>query len=83
MTSLDSIDDAIKAIKDEEAGENENIFTLGVDAFAALGACDWLVWSILWAVQALAQGFSSLIAFMRGVFLTIPFVRVTHSQAEV
>ncbi|HIV17466.1 MAG TPA: MATE family efflux transporter [Candidatus Alectryocaccobium stercorigallinarum] len=35
---------------------------VGVDAFAALGACDWLVWAILWAVQALAQGFSSLIA---------------------
>ena len=39
LTSLDSIDDAIKAIKDEEAGENENIFTLGVDAFAFRSFC--------------------------------------------
>ena len=35
---------------------------VGVNAFASLGACDWLVWAILWAVQALAQGFSTLIA---------------------
>lgn len=35
---------------------------VGVDAFAALGACDWLNWMILWAVQAFAQGFSSKIA---------------------
>lgn len=35
---------------------------VGVDAFAALGACDWLVWAILWAVQGITQGFSTLIA---------------------
>ncbi len=35
---------------------------VGVNAFAALGACDWLVWAILWAVQGLSQGFSSIIA---------------------
>lgn len=35
---------------------------VGVDAFAALGACDWLVWLVLWSVQGLTQGFSALIA---------------------
>ena len=30
---------------------------VGVDAFAALGACDWLNWMVLWFVQGLAQGF--------------------------
>lgn len=28
---------------------------VGVDAFAALGACDWLVWLVLWSVQGLFQ----------------------------
>lgn len=35
---------------------------VGVDAFAALGACDWLNWMVLWFVQGLAQGFSALAA---------------------
>lgn len=35
---------------------------VGVDAFAALGACDWLVWLVLWSVQGLTQGFSALIS---------------------
>lgn len=35
---------------------------IGVSAFAALGACDWLVWAILWAVQGITQGFSTMIA---------------------
>lgn len=35
---------------------------VGVDAFAALGACDWLVWLVLWSVQGLTQGFSTLVA---------------------
>lgn len=35
---------------------------VGVAAFAALGACDWLVWAILWAVQGITQGFSTMIA---------------------
>ena len=34
----------------------------GVHGFAAVGACDWLVWAVLWAVQGLTQGFSSLVA---------------------
>ena len=34
----------------------------GVHGFAAVGACDWFIWAILWAVQGLTQGFSSLIA---------------------
>ena len=35
---------------------------VGVDAFAALGSCDWLSWLILWGAQGLTQGFSALIA---------------------
>ena len=35
---------------------------VGVGAFAALGACDWLNWMVLWSLQGLAQGFSSLVA---------------------
>lgn len=35
---------------------------VGVEAFAALGACDWLNWLILWAIQGITQGFSSKIA---------------------
>lgn len=35
---------------------------VGVEAFAALGASDWLVWLVLWSVQGLTQGFSVLIA---------------------
>ncbi len=35
---------------------------VGVDAFAALGTCDWLVWLVLWSVQGLSQGFSTLVA---------------------
>ena len=35
---------------------------IGVNAFAALGACDWLVWLVLWTITGLTQGFSSLIA---------------------
>ena len=35
---------------------------VGVNAFAALGACDWLVWLVLWTVSGLTQGFSTLIA---------------------
>ncbi|HIV17574.1 MAG TPA: MATE family efflux transporter [Candidatus Alectryocaccobium stercorigallinarum] len=34
----------------------------GVHGFAAVGACDWLIWAILWAAQGLTQGFSSLVA---------------------
>jgi putative MATE family efflux protein len=35
---------------------------VGVSAFAALGACDWLIWAILWAVTGITQGFSTLLA---------------------
>lgn len=35
---------------------------VGVEAFAAIGTTDWLYWLILWAVQALTQGFSVLTA---------------------
>lgn len=35
---------------------------VGVDAFAALGACDWLYWLVLWSVQGMTQGFSTLVA---------------------
>ena len=35
---------------------------VGVNAFAALGVSSWLVWLVLWSVQGLTQGFSSLIA---------------------
>lgn len=35
---------------------------VGVAAFAALGACDWLVWLVLWSVQGLTQGFSTLVS---------------------
>ena len=35
---------------------------IGVNAFASLGACDWLVWLVLWTITGLTQGFSSLIA---------------------
>lgn len=31
---------------------------VGVEALAAVGATDWTYWLILWALQALAQGFS-------------------------
>lgn len=36
--------------------------SVGVSAFASLGACDWLYWLILWSVTALTQGFSSVAA---------------------
>ncbi len=35
---------------------------VGVEAFAALGASDWLNWLVLWSIQGLTQGFSALIA---------------------
>ena len=35
---------------------------VGVNAFAALGACDWLYWLVLWSIQGLTQGFSMLVA---------------------
>ncbi|MBQ4045971.1 MAG: MATE family efflux transporter [Lachnospiraceae bacterium] len=35
---------------------------VGVSAFAALGACDWLIWCVLWSVQGLTQGFSTRIS---------------------
>lgn len=35
---------------------------VGVDAFAALGASDWLYWLVLWSVQGMTQGFSTLVA---------------------
>ena len=36
--------------------------SVGVSAFASLGACDWLYWIILWSVTALTQGFSAVAA---------------------
>ena len=39
LTSTDSIDALIKEIKDEPCGENEDIFTLGIDAFAFRSFC--------------------------------------------
>lgn len=36
--------------------------SVGVSAFASLGACDWLYWLILWSITALAQGFSAVVA---------------------
>ncbi|MDY3617454.1 MATE family efflux transporter [Agathobaculum sp.] len=33
---------------------------IGMEALAALGATDWLYWLVLWAVQAMTQGFSVL-----------------------
>lgn len=36
--------------------------SVGVSAFASLGACDWLYWLVLWGVTALTQGFSSVVA---------------------
>ncbi len=35
---------------------------VGVEALAALGATDWLYWIVLWAVQAMTQGFAVLIS---------------------
>ncbi len=35
---------------------------VGVEALAALGATDWLYWLVLWAITALTQGFSVLVA---------------------
>ena len=35
---------------------------VGVNAFAALGACDWLIWLVLWSVQGLTQGFSTRVS---------------------
>ena len=36
--------------------------SVGVSAFASLGACDWLYWMVLWSLTALTQGFSSVAA---------------------
>ena len=36
--------------------------SVGVGAFASLGACDWLYWIVLWSLTALTQGFSSVAA---------------------
>ena len=35
---------------------------VGVQALAALGATDWLYWAVLWAVQAMTQGFAVLVS---------------------
>lgn len=35
---------------------------VGVSAFAALGACDWLIWTVLWSIQGLTQGFSARVS---------------------
>lgn len=35
---------------------------VGVEALAALGATDWIIWMILWSVQALTQGFGILLS---------------------
>ena len=36
--------------------------SVGVSAFASLGACDWLYWIVLWSLTALTQGFSAVAA---------------------
>lgn len=36
--------------------------SVGVSAFASLGACDWLYYLVLWSITALAQGFSAVVA---------------------
>ena len=39
---------------------------VGVEALAALGTTDWLYWLVLWAVQAMTQGFSVLVSQIFG-----------------